>query len=206
MIVFLGIFIGFLAAIPIGPLNVLAISQTLKRDFLHGFLVGLTASFLDICYSFASLAGIYQALTGFASLLLYLKLFGVAMLAIVSIRLFMQARAYQGPGSEQKEQRTAHRPIIAAFLCYVTNPSLYVFWLAVGGTVTAHQWVSTFGWQPIIFAISCGAGSTLWYFLLTKYVLKYHHQFAPSTFKKLLNGTAVILMAFALYLFVNIFL
>lgn len=50
VIIFLGLLIGFLAAIPLGPLNIYAITQALKHDFLRGFSPGLTASFLDVIY------------------------------------------------------------------------------------------------------------------------------------------------------------
>jgi len=202
MFIALGIIIGFLAAIPIGPLNVIAISQTLKRDFMHGLLVGLTAACLDVLYSYAALVGISQAVEDLAPLLPYLKLLGVVLLTAIGIRLILQAKAYKGPSGESKEPRAAHRPIIAAFLCYVTNPTLYVFWLAVGGAVTAHHWITHSWWQSVSFSIACGSGSALWYFLLTKYVAKYHHQFSPATFKKILIGTAIILLGFATYLLV----
>ncbi len=202
MFIVLGIIIGFLAAIPVGPLNVIAISQTLKRDFFHGLLVGLTAACMDVLYSFAALVGISQAVEDLVPVIPYLKLLGVVLLTAISVRLIMQAKSYQGPKTESKDVRAAHRPIIAAFLCYVTNPTLYVFWLAVGGAVTAHHWVANSGWQSVSFAIACGSGSAIWYFLLTKYVAKYHHQFSPATFKKILVGTAIILLGFAAYLLV----
>ncbi len=205
MFIVLGIIIGFLAAIPIGPLNVIAISQTLKRDFTHGFLVGLTAAFLDVIYSYTALVGISQAVEGLAPIMPYLKLLGVMLLTAISIRLMRQAKAYRGPSAEAKEARAAHRPIIAAFLCYVTNPTLYVFWLAVGGAMTAHHWITQSWWQSITFAIACGSGSAIWYFLLTKYVALYHHQFSPATFKRILFATALILLGFAAYLLVAFF-
>jgi len=33
MFVLIGFLIGFLAAVPVGPVNIYTISQTLKRDF-----------------------------------------------------------------------------------------------------------------------------------------------------------------------------
>lgn len=194
MVIALGLIIGFVAAIPLGPINIFAVSQVLKRGFLHGFLVGLTAAFLDIVYCFAILAGISEITDNLKPLFPYFKLFGAVLLIGISIRLIMQAKTYQAPKRPQNNLNTVHRPIIAAFLFYITNPSLYAFWLAVGGIVTAHKWVSYSGYKPILFATACGAGSTIWYFLLSKYVSKYKHQFHPATFKKLLFGTAFILL------------
>lgn len=199
MVIVLGLIVGFVAAIPLGPINLLAISQVLKRGFLHGFLVGLTAAFLDIVYCFAVLTGISQIASNLKPFLPYFKLFGFVLLIGISIRLMWQSKTYCASRPPRKNYSDAHRPIIAAFLFYVSNPSLYAFWPAVGGIVTAHQWVSNTGWQPIIFATACGVGSVIWYFILTKYVSKYNHQFEPATFRKILFSTGIILLGYAVY-------
>lgn len=60
IIILVGLAVGFLAAIPLGPVNVYVISQTLKRGFLHGFAGGLTTSVLDGIYCLIALVGISQ--------------------------------------------------------------------------------------------------------------------------------------------------
>jgi len=130
VIILIGLLIGFVAAIPIGSLNVFAISQVLKHNFLRGLLSGLTASFLDI---------------------------------------------------------------------------IYCFWLAIASTVTAHQWMTYVGLYPVVFALSCGSGSVTWYLILAKYVSKYHQQFKPKTFRKILIGSPIILIVFVLYSLATLF-
>src|SRR4030043_124512 len=56
----LGIVAGLVAAVPVGPVNIFVISQTLKRDFLHGLMAGLTAVTLDVAFSFIALAGFFK--------------------------------------------------------------------------------------------------------------------------------------------------
>ncbi len=63
MFIVLGLIIGFLAAVPLGPINVYVVSQTLKRDFFHGMMGGLTASLLDALYCFLALVGISSITT-----------------------------------------------------------------------------------------------------------------------------------------------
>ena len=60
MFILLGIFVGLLATVPLGPVNVFVVSQALKRDFFHGLLAALTAAALDTVFCFVALAGFFQ--------------------------------------------------------------------------------------------------------------------------------------------------
>jgi hypothetical protein len=60
MFIFTGLLIGFIAAIPLGPINVFVISQTMKRDFFHGFIGGITACVLDAAYCLMAILGMSQ--------------------------------------------------------------------------------------------------------------------------------------------------
>ncbi|MBN2354491.1 LysE family transporter [candidate division KSB1 bacterium] len=206
MYIIVAIIVGFIAAVPIGPINVFAISQTLKRDFLHGFLVGITSAVMDIIFCIVAISGMYHVVSNLEHLLPFIKLFGVFVLLLISVRLIFQAQKFNGEKEKQKKMTTAPRPIIGAFLLYITNPGLYAFWLAVGGTATAHGLVRASDASFIIFSLFCGVGTAIWYFALCRYVSKYHHYFKQSTFKKILLATAIILLAIAIYTLGTVFI
>lgn len=202
MFILLGILIGFFAAIPLGPINIYAVSQALKRDFMHSFWVGLTAAFLDIVYSFVAIVGFSQVALVFDEYKKEFKVFGAALLIIISIRLIRQSKTYQAAREADvlgKVQKSYSRPIIVTLFLYVSNPTLYIFWLAVAGTVTTHHLVTFVSWRPVTFALFCGLGSTLWYLILASYVSKFRKIFNPSTFRMMLLGFAVVLIGFALF-------
>jgi len=200
-----GLIIGFVAAIPIGPINVYAISQTLKRDFTHGLLVGITSALLDFVYCFAALTGMRQLIMQLQALALHFKGLGSLILIVFAIRLLMQARkANIEKPAAQDESITHHKPVLATVLMYITNPSLYAFWIGVGSMVTAHTFIAQKGFDPLLFSLACGIGTSLWYLLLVRYVWKRHHKLTPRTLKRLLNATAGILLILAGYLFLTI--
>jgi len=200
MYIVIAVIIGFIAAIPIGPINVYAITQTMKRGFSHGFLAGITSAVLDVVFCFVAIAGTHHLTTRITELLPYIKLFGVIIIFSIAARLLHQSRHFTPlKASDQSRVTTAPRPIIGALLLYLTNPSLYMFWLAVGGTITAHHLASPREWSGLIFAVMAGVGTTIWYLLLCRYVAKYHHQFSSRTFANILRITAGILILLALY-------
>lgn len=205
MIILLGLLIGFLASVPLGPVSTFAVSRALKHDFLHGLLIGLTASFLDIIYCFIALEGISYTTLILIKLTPLLKFIGALILTIISIRLIHQSKDFNRTKFRQKRVSAYSPPMVVALLLYVSNPSLYAFWLAIAGLVTAHQWLSHGGWRPVVFSLSCGFGSATWYFILTKYVSKYHHQLKPKILRKILTGSAIILIGFALFSLITIF-
>lgn len=203
MMIIFGFIIGFIASVPVGPLNLFAISQVVKRGFWHGFLVGLTSASLDVVYSFVALNGFSRLTINLSAYLPYIKITAIGLLVGMSVRLFKQARHFKKRTGSIKT--AAHRPVITALLLYLTNPALYAFWLAVAGFVTAHHWVSHRDISAVVFPLSAGIGATSWYFILIRYVDKYHHQFKNETFKKMFVIIAISLLGFAIYTFISLF-
>ncbi|OGD29629.1 MAG: hypothetical protein A2Y56_01250 [Candidatus Aminicenantes bacterium RBG_13_63_10] len=201
MFIALGLLIGLLAAVPLGPINVYVVSQTLKRDFFHGMMAGLTASLLDAAYCLVALIGISTINAALARFDIPLKIGAAVLLTAIGIRLILHAnktiseQASPGPKTVAKTPR----PAIAVLLLYVSNPTLYIFWLSVAGIVSTHGWLTDSRSYEVIFSLACGLGSLLWYFLLVRYVHKYHHLLKPRTFRKIFIGLAIFLFLLAAY-------
>jgi len=198
-------FIGFIAAIPLGPVNIFIISQTMKRDFFHGFVGGLTAALLDTIYCLLAILGISRIAAEIDRYSLYLKLVASSFLVLLAWRLIRHSRQEAERKPDPGTGKFSPRTLIGVVVMYVTNPSLYAFWIAVAGMATSHRWVERLGTTPFIFAAAVGLGGTAWYFVLTSYVSKHHHQFSPRTFRIVLVVLAVVLFVFAGYTFASIF-
>ncbi len=205
MYILLGVLIGFAAAIPLGPVNVFIISQALKRDFLHGFLAGITAAVLDILYCLVAILGIAQVTYNLNKFLPVMKVLAALLLTFLGYRLFIQSKTYREAKPSNKIRSFSPRPMLGVILLYITNPSLYIFWLGTGGFVTSHHFVSHTGKTPIFFSIACGIGGVVWYFILTHYVATHHHQFKPRTFQRIFLVMAFILFVFAGYTMLTVF-
>jgi L-lysine exporter family protein LysE/ArgO len=200
MFVLLGLIVGFFAAIPLGPVNIFVISQTIKRDFLHGFLAGLTTAILDFIYCLIALVGFFHISfnLNLTKIFPYLKVVAALILIVIGVRLVKQAREAPPNRSLQKASPSA-RPILGVILLYISNPGLYFFWLAIGGAVTAHHLVGNTGWRPVLFALSCCLGAATWYFILVRYVSINHHQLDPRILRRILLALAVVIFVFAAY-------
>ena len=201
MSIVIGLIFGFVAAIPLGPVNVFIFSQTVKRDFFHGFMGGLTAAVLDTIYCLIALLGISQLtfnLDRYFGLPL-MKGIAALVLIIMGLRMIQQSKSYKDALPNKKATSFSPHSILGVVLLYVSNPALYAFWIVVAGTVTSHYWVSDTVGSSILFAVSVGLGGLAWYFVLTYYVAKYHHQFTAKTFRTIFFVLAIVLFGIAGY-------
>ncbi len=199
MFVAFGLLIGFFAAVPLGPINVYVVSQTMKRDFFHGMLAGLTACLLDAVYCLAALIGISAVNALLLRFGLIFKVGAAVLLTLIGIRLILHANENPAVRDATKPVSKTPRPVITVVLLYASNPTLYVFWLGVAGVVSAHKMIVPVRPYQFAFAMAVGLGSLLWYFLLVRYVHKYHHLLKPRTFRTIFVILAVFLFALAAY-------
>jgi arginine exporter protein ArgO len=207
MYVFIGLVIGFIAAIPLGPVNVYVISQTMKRGFFHGLSAGITTAVLDTTYCMIALIGVSQITSSLNKYLSLMKALAAFVLLVLAVRLAQHSRKYRSARAIEPKIPSSFsaKTILGVVALYVSNPSLYFFWLGVAGLVTSHYWVTEKGAIPWLFAFSCGAGGFLWYLILTRYVATKHQQFSPKTFRRIFEVMSVILFVLAIYTLVTIF-
>lgn len=206
MFVLFGLIIGFAAAIPLGPVNVFVVSQTFKHDFVHGLMAGLTTAVMDTIYCLIALVGFFQFKFNLAPYVGWIKGLATLLLVGLGVRLIRQAGKAESPAESEKKTIKSSRPVFGVILLYLTNPTLYAFWIAVAGTATAHHLVTNSGWSPVVFAIACGLGSMVWYLLLVSYVARHQQKIKPSSMRRLLLFMGIALIGFGLYTFATIFL
>jgi L-lysine exporter family protein LysE/ArgO len=212
MFILLGIFVGLLASVPLGPVNVFVVSQALKRDFFHGLLAGLTAATLDASFCFVAMAGFFKikiALPPYS--MSVLKVLAAVIILLLSRKLIRDSQTFEIPRERDKIPSAAPKPILGVLLLYVANPTLYMFWIAVAGTVTGHRLMGSnlvrYGtWTAIAFALAVGAGSLFWYILLVRFVSKRQAKIRPETFRKILFYLGLALVAFAIYTLGTVFI
>jgi L-lysine exporter family protein LysE/ArgO len=205
MYLLVGLVIGFIACIPLGPVNVFVISQAMKRDFFHGLMAGLTAAFLDFAYCLVAILGLSQVTALMNRWAVLLKIVAAIFLLLIAIRIYHQSKEYKDSIPAKQTGSFSPRPILAVLALYISNPSLYFFWIGQAAWVTSHGWVDDTILISVTFALACGTGGALWYLILTRYVSKYHHQFSAKTFRTIFLVLAIVLFVSAVYTFLTVF-
>lgn len=206
MFLLVGLILGFVAAIPLGPVNAFVISQSMKRNFFHGFVAGVTAAVLDFLYCLISLLGIALITVNITRFQIPLKIAAGIIMLIIGWRLYLTSKKPVIPKQEKLPTSFTPRPILGVILLYVSNPSLYFFWIWAAGWAAGHGWILNYAAAPYLFAASCGLGGFIWYTVVSYYVSHHHHQFKPRTFQRIFLILAIVMTGFAAYTFAGIFL
>ena len=212
MFVFLAIFFGLLAAVPVGPVNFFVASQALKRDSLHGFMAGLTASFLDATFCFVALAGFFKVKLDLPPYAMsVLKAVAAVIIFLLARKLIRDSRTFEIPEDRDNVPPPSPKPVLGVVLLYVTNPTLYMYWIFVAGSVTGHSLLGNnlvrYGaWTAVVFAVVVGLSSFGWYAGLVRFVSHHQRRIRQETFRKILYYLGLALAGFAIYTMGSVFI
>lgn len=192
-----GFFLGVAAAVPIGPIGILAVTQRLRHGFGRGFSGALASSGMEVLYSLVAI----QAASFVNSFILryshIMKLVGTGVLVFVGLGILRQARTFDPAvvfsGKEKKELH----PVWKTIMLYVSSPTLPAFWLTAAGLVVAHGWVEPGHASAVLFALACGVGSAFWYFVLLRLILRESVKVEVRIFRAIFVALGVLLIALA---------
>lgn len=211
MFAILGVFFGLLASVPLGPINLFVVSQSLKRDLFHGLLAGLTAATLDATFCFIALAGFFQIRLSLPHYsMIAFKIIAAVIIFLLARKLIQDAKTFEIPQYRDNVPSASPKPILGVILLYVTNPTLYMFWIFVAGVVTGHNLLGsnlvTYGtWTAVGFAVVVGLSSFAWYFGLVRFVCYHQTRIHQTTFRKIFYYLGLALIGFAIFTLASVF-
>lgn len=192
-----GFLFGLAAAIPVGPIGILAITQRVRYGFRRGYSGALTASALDVVYGLLAVEAASFVNRFVLRYSAVMKIAGAAILAAVSLSLFRQFRRFDPHVLEGERFKAEVHPVLATVLLYVTAPTIAAYWLGSAGMAAAHGWVERGTLSAVLFALAAGVGSALWYFILLKILLRSAHSINAGLVRKALLVLAVVLAGLA---------
>jgi threonine/homoserine/homoserine lactone efflux protein len=202
-----GFFIGLIAAIPIGPVNLLCVRRTLAYDPLHGFVSGLGAVLADLIYGSITAFGftaIAQLIQGHSTIL---EIAGGLMLIVFGARMYMEPPNIRlEENCEKKEKRALPlmRAMASTFALAITNPATMLAFTAmfagVAGLVGQHA--SFYGAAFLVIGVV--AGSTFWWFTLTTITGLFHKRIDDRVMSIINKVSGVIVTIFGLAVFAHL--
>jgi threonine/homoserine/homoserine lactone efflux protein len=209
VIIFLGFFIGLIAAIPIGPVNLLVVRRTLAYDPLHGFMSGLGAVLADAVY--ASITGF-----GFTAIAQLIKGHSTTLQVVGGLMLlFFGARMYVAPpnirlenGDQQGESKALPllRAMMSTFALAVTNPATLLAFTAMFAGVAGWVGQEASFYGAAFLVVGVLAGSTFWWFALTTITGLFHRHIDERVMTVINKVSGVIITAFGVAVFAHLFL
>ncbi len=171
-----GLLAGLAIAAPVGPVNVVCISRTLRKGWKAGLASGLGAATAD---------ALYGAIAGFSinfiiQLLIreefWIRLIGGSFLIVVGVLYYFKRAGSleaQDAGSAQQSD------FVSTLLLNLTNPTTVLSFLAVLAALRASQPRSW--WLDWLLVLGIFCGSLLWWIVLITIVNRFRSRFDDRT-------------------------
>ena len=191
-----GLLLGFSAAVPLGPVNVMIMSAAV-RSFWSAFAIGLGAMSADAAYLLLLAFGVLEYLQG-ETVEKFIGIFGFCYLAYTSYVIFKNANrpiAADVRGGEVKFRKNYAKGL------FVTLANQYTvgFWLSVAGFAKSFE-------NAGVVVAGLVAAIFIWIVSMPFAVHK-SAKFISYTVAKCLNYVcSVILLGFAFFLLYKLFL
>ena len=208
LLIFSGIVMGLIAAVPIGPVNLICIRRSFAFGPLNGFVSGLGAALGDGV--FAAITGlgltwVAQLIEGYATII---ELIGAALL------VFFGYRAFRAPAPARMEEdsgepgdrggSTLGGAIVSTFALTITNPAtLLAFTAMFAGLGGLAGGAGSYSDAAFVVAGVVG-GSAGWWLALTSVIRLYQARINAGTIRLINQISGALVTIFGLVVLVNL--
>ena len=183
--------LGITAGLKPGPLGIYVIHQTL----LHGARSGLLASFAPFVSDGPIILGSFLLVNSFKQFDIFITLIsvlGALYIAFIAIRLLIATPVTQQPV-------TTPSSFLTAVKINLLNPAPYIFWSTVGGTYLLQNDLA----DAAMFAILFLATLSITKFIMALSIKTLGNRFSDKLIAYVLKLLAILLMFFAIRLFIS---
>jgi threonine/homoserine/homoserine lactone efflux protein len=128
-----GIAVGFVIAIPAGPVGVLCVRRTIFEGRLFGFISGLGAASADTIFGIIAGFGLTVVSNVLLDYQVWLRCFGGLFLVVVGIRALRKRVLREAPPEKNAENLAA--AYFSTFVLTITNPITILAFLGIFAAV-----------------------------------------------------------------------
>lgn len=196
-----GLALGFVSAIPSGPVGVNVISATLKASRRYAISVGIGSSIVDMLYMFIGLTGI-SFITFSDSVLYWIQICGI----IVLLSLGWKEINYTPIDSSNVKpvQPKRRRYFALGTLLTVTNPMIFFSFAAMATIIRSFNVFDVSLTNDFIFSFCVGLGAIGWFSLLSVVTNGFKHKVTGDILRRISVISGWLLIACAVYLTLNL--
>jgi threonine/homoserine/homoserine lactone efflux protein len=189
-----GMIVGFLIAVPVGPINVLCVRRTIIHGRLAGIVSGLGSAGADTLFGAIAVLGL-AALEGvmFAERF-WIALVGAAMLIVLGIRTLLSPPPQP---SSAPDPTSLLGDFTSTFVLTLTNPITILSFLGIFGAfgIQSDDMIDQYDGMLLLGLF---LGSTVWWLLLTGVIGVFHGHFNETGLRWANRVAGVLILAFAI--------
>jgi L-lysine exporter family protein LysE/ArgO len=191
-----GFMLGLGAAVPLGPINILIMNESIKK-YKNGMTIGLGAMSADITYLFFIFFGLLNYINQ-PEVLNSLSVLGGVFLLYLAFMIFKKRDAEVDTSSEQVQSNNRVKLYTKGFALTFINPYTIGFWLSVSGYIVSKNL------EPLIVLVGMLSAILLWITIMPYIVHKSKHRISQGVFSWINRISSFILACFAIMMFINL--
>lgn len=200
-----GVAMGLVAAVPIGPVNLICIRRSFAFGSLNGFVSGLGAALGDGVFAAVTgfgLTWIAQLIEGYSTIL---ELAGGALMMWFGWRTFVAPPVIRCPEEGTVEGGTnLGRAMISTFALTITNPATLMFFgglfAGLGGLAGG---AGSFSDASFVVA-GVVLGSAGWWLVLTTLIGFFHTKIDEKAMQAINRGSGFLVAVFGLVVLIHL--
>jgi threonine/homoserine/homoserine lactone efflux protein len=167
-----GLIAGLIIAVPVGPVNVLCISRTIKKGWLSGLVSGLGAATADFFYGCIAGFSITFVIQFLVKEEFWIRLVGGILLVLIGVWYY-----FKRPDSLSKDEsgESERSDYVSTLLLTLTNPTTVLSFMAVLASLGLGR--ERARWLTLFLVLGIFSGSMLWWVVLTGVVNRLRDRF-----------------------------
>lgn len=200
-----GIAVGFLMCIPVGPINVWVVNTLIKHNFRSAFSIALGGSLMDFAYFMVILTGL-SLFTFSPKTTLVLKIAGVLFLFIFGLKeILTKNQVFEVNEEVKKKMPHASSFFLLGVLIYTSNPTLIATMSGLAAVIKSWK-VFDYNFLNYFFlSLGIAAGSAGWFYFLLKMVQRYQNRIPKKFFLHFSRTSGVLIVIFSLFMAFNVY-
>lgn len=206
MIAFLiGLIIGFIMCIPVGPINVWVVNTLLKHNFRSAFSIALGGSLMDFSYFMVILTGL-SLFTFSPKTSLTLKVVGVLFLFAFGLKeVLTKEQVFDSNEDVEKKMPKASSFFLLGVLIYTSNPTLIATMSGLAAVIKSWNAFNYNFLNYFLLSLGVAIGSTGWFYFLLKMVQRYQNKIPKKFFLHFSRTSGVLIVIFSLIMAFNVY-
>ena len=197
--IIVGIIAGFLVSAGVGPINIMAMSKSVREFFLHGLMIGLGAAIMDMVYAGIASLGL-SSIFDYPIVKLIFQFLGIPLLFYLGVKSFHYIPPKVNGNNNNFKNVKYHNSILIGISLYLANPTFLPLWVGIVGIIHSRMFMENTFNDNIVFAIGVLLGTVLWFYVLLKFFLRWQIFSHPKTIKKISQISGVFLLGFGVFM------
>lgn len=219
--VLLGILVGILITVPLGPTSIYVAQRTLQGETRKGVLVAVGSVIVDVFYCLVITLGLIALVNPYLQnavvqmvFSVFLIGYGVKMLVFERKRLGRETENVVPDDTALPDlrvvrtrffERSHYKGILIGISMTLANPTLFFSWVAVLSFISAHGLLTDSVAHKLLFSFAVGVGSMAWFLSLALFVRNRRHVISDGFVRLASSITALVIIGFGVYFTITIF-